>query len=76
MPILPPDDPRAIRGMRSPIPKMAKQYVLTFEEWGPPCEEHDNECPCCIAWGIYDETLKCPTVGEVLDKHNTTTTTK
>jgi hypothetical protein len=55
---------------------MAKQYVLTFEEWGPPCEEHDNECPCCIAWGIYDETLKCPTVGEVLDKHNTTTTTK
>jgi hypothetical protein len=49
-----PDDPRAIRGIKRNVPKIAIPLARMVEHWGVKCDTFEPECACCKAWALFD----------------------
>jgi len=65
--IMDPNDPRAIRGIRRPVPKIAEPLVQMVDYWGPECDDFDPGCACCQAWQLFNHHYRMPTDIEVSD---------
>jgi hypothetical protein len=59
------NSPLAIRGIKRNVPAIAVPLAEMVDYWGSPCDEHEQGCPACTAWSLFNETGKFATDDQV-----------
>lgn len=60
------NDPRAIRGIKRKVPKIAVPLADMVDYWGARCDEYEHGCPACTAWKLFDKSWFVPSDDDVL----------